>query len=307
MPSVHGGISGERNRSQRTDGRRQVGLIHGISEASKNGIRLRGPGVGTGRALIGRTVRRPLLVGLVPVLVFAFTRHSQAQTNGQLWGTFTLNWLKSSRLSYELEIEPKLLVAAPEGESNWASVDVTPNVERALRTWLDMIGELATGYTSEADHADSFELSPRVGVRFHLTTRDLPTGPLKRERLPRHRIVVSNLVRVEWRNLFYTGTTPDDSVVRFRNRLELRVPLNRERMTDDGARYLLTDWEWFVPLDDPQERFANRQRIRTGIGYRRNRTWHFEALYIWTRSRDTTDENFRTSDNIVDLRLKRVF
>jgi len=75
---------------------------------------------------------------------------------------------------------------------------------------------------------------------------------LKRERLPRHRLVVRNLVRVEWRNLFYSGGTPDDSVVRFRNR-------------------------------------------------------HVEALYVWTRSRDTTDENFRTSDNIVDVRLKHVF
>ena len=62
-----------------------------------------------------------------------------------------------------------------------------------------------------------------------------------------------------------------------------------------------------MPLDDPQELFANRQRIRTGIGYRRNRSWHVEALYVWTRSRDTTDENFRTSDNIIDVRLKHVF
>jgi Protein of unknown function (DUF2490) len=230
------------------------------------------------------------------------------QTNRQVWGTLTFNWLKSSRLSYELELEPKVLVAAPEGEPIWASLDVTPNVEYALQPWFDLVGELATGYTEQSDETDSFELSPRVGVRFHLTTRDLPTlRPFKREALPRHRIVLRDLVRVEWRNLFYTGDTPDDSVVRFRNRFELQVPLNRERVTDDGARYILADWEWFVPLDDPEERFANRQRVRTGIGYRRNLKWRFEALYIWTRSRDTTDQDFRTSDNIVDLRVKLVF
>jgi hypothetical protein len=38
-----------------------------------------------------------------------------------------LNWLKSSRLTYELELEPKVLVAAPEGEPGWATFDVTPN------------------------------------------------------------------------------------------------------------------------------------------------------------------------------------
>ena len=187
------------------------------------------------------------------------------QTNGQLWGTVTFNWLKSDRLTYELELEPKVLLSAPEGEPGWASFDVTPNVEYALRAWLDGVGELATGYTAQTDDVNSFEVSPRVGLRFHLTTRDLPTGPFKRERLPTHRIVVRNLVRFEARNLFYTAGREDDSVVRFRNRFELQVPLNRERMTDDGARYLLADWEWFVPLEDPEERFASRQRVRDGL------------------------------------------
>jgi hypothetical protein len=69
----------------------------------------------------------------------------------------------------------------------------------------------------------------------------------------------------------------------------------------------MADWEWFVPLDDPSERFANRQRIRTGFGYRRNVHWRVEALYIWTRSRNTVEEGFHTSDNAVNVRVKRVF
>ncbi|HVG83549.1 MAG TPA: hypothetical protein VM820_03490 [Vicinamibacterales bacterium] len=32
-----------------------------------------------------------------------------------------------------------------------------------------------------------------------------------------------------------------------------------------------------------------------------------EALYNWTRSRDTTGQDFATSDNIVNLRVKRVY
>jgi hypothetical protein len=236
-----------------------------------------------------------------------FAGSANGQTNGQLWGTVTFNWLASHRLSYELELEPKTLVAAPDSEPGWASFDVVPNVEYAVRPWLDVLGELATGYTVQTDDVDSFELSPRVGVRFHMTTRDLPTGLLKREHLPRHRIVVRDLVRLEERVLFYTGGGDTDAVTRFRNRLELQVPLNRVRVTDDGARYLLADWEWFIPLDDPDERFANRQRIRAGIGYRHSLTWRFEALYIWGRSRDTTDDGFHTSDHIVNLRVKRVF
>jgi hypothetical protein len=85
------------------------------------------------------------------------------------------------------------------------------------------------------------------------------------------------------------------------------VALNKEKTTDDDARYLLADWEWFVPLGEPEERFANRQRIRTGFGYRRSFAWRFEALYMWTRSRDTIEEGFKTTENIIDIRVRRVF
>jgi hypothetical protein len=229
------------------------------------------------------------------------------QTEGQLWATVTFNWLRSDWLTYELELEPKVLVVAPDDEPGWVSLDVTPNVELAAGSWLDLVGELATGYTSQTDDVSSFELSPRIGFRLHLTTRGLPTGPLVRERVPRRRLVIRDLVRFERRNLFYSDGRDDESVGRFRNRLELQIPLNRERMTDDGARYVLVDWEWFVPLDDPDERFANRQRVRAGIGYRRNVNWRFEVLAIWNRSRDTLEESFHRSDSAVNLRMKRVF
>jgi hypothetical protein len=85
------------------------------------------------------------------------------------------------------------------------------------------------------------------------------------------------------------------------------VPLNRAKITDDGARYLLADWEWFIPVEDLSERFANKQRIRTGLGFRPNARWRVELIYAWTRSRQTIDEDFTTADNIFNVRIKRVF
>ena len=85
------------------------------------------------------------------------------------------------------------------------------------------------------------------------------------------------------------------------------MPLNKEKLTDDRARYLLADWEWFMPVSEPEERFANKQRIRTGLGYRRSFAWRFEALYMWTRSRNTIEEGFKTDDNAIDIRVKRVW
>jgi hypothetical protein len=229
-----------------------------------------------------------------------------AQTTTQLWGNLTINWVQNERLVYELDFEPKVLLDAPEGEPDWRNLDVTPNFEYAPNDWVDIVADTTIGRTKQSDDLDSTELTPRLGVRFHLFSRVLRFHP--REKAPRRRIVVRELVRVESRHLFYSGgDVESESTFRVRNRLELLLPLNKDRITDDGARYWLADWEWFVPLDDPQERFANRQRIRTGIGFRRSFTWRFELLYIWTRSRDTIENRFSTTENIVDVRVKRVF
>ncbi|WP_239488901.1 DUF2490 domain-containing protein [Luteitalea sp. TBR-22] len=235
-----------------------------------------------------------------------------AQTNLQLWGNVTLDWARSERLVYELDFEPKVLLAAPEGEPGWRNLDVTPNVEYAAKRWLDLVAETTVGFTRQTDNVDSFELSPRVGLRFHVFSRRVPTtGGVfgVRELPPTRRIVVRDLVRFESRNFIYTGDTsePNSFTTRFRNRLEFLVPLNKQEVTNDGARYLLADWEWFVPLGQPAERFANKQRIRTGLGFRRSFSWRLELLYMWTRSRDTVQEGFTTNDNSINVRLKRVF
>jgi hypothetical protein len=231
---------------------------------------------------------------------------ASAQTTTQLWGNLTFDWVKSERLVYELDFEPKALLDKPESDPGWWNLDVTPNLEYSARRWLDLVVETTIGRTKQTDDVDSTEVTPRFGVRFHLFSRAMRFHPL--EQAPRRRLVWRDLLRVESRNFFYSsGDVASESTVRLRNRLEFLVPLNTARITDDGTRYLLADWEWFLPLDDPQERFANRQRIRTGLGYRRSFNWRYEVLYIWTRSRAAIDEGFSTNENIIDIRVKRVF
>ncbi len=256
--------------------------------------------------------KRRLVVSWLVLLLLPACTPASAQSNFQLWGNVTFDWVRSERLTYELDFEPKVLVSAPAGDPAWRNLDVTPNVEYAAKRWLDLIAELPFGYTKQTDDMNSFELTGRGGVRFHLLSRNVPTQvtgvrPV-RELPPSRRIVLRDRVLLEQRNFFYTGAgSGSDSSVRFRNRLEFLAPLNKEKISDDGARYILADWEWFIPLDEPEERFASRQRVRAGIGYRRSFAWRFEVLYIWNRSRDTIGEGFTTSDNIIDIRFKRVF
>jgi hypothetical protein len=238
-------------------------------------------------------------------LMLALPSAASAQVTTQLWGHLTLDWIRSHHVTYQIDVEPKVLLSAPEGDPGWASLEVTPHVEYGRGPWFDVIGELAIAETWQTDDLNSTDLTPRIGMWLHLlaNVRDL----VFREKQPRRRLVLRDLVRVEWRNISYSDGRPRQSTTRFRNRLEASWPLTRQRITENGAVYLVSDWEWFIPLDDPDERFANRQRIRGGIGYRRSFAWRFEAHYVWNRSRNTIDEEFTTSDHCVDLRLKRVW
>ena len=232
---------------------------------------------------------------------------SLAQTTTQLWGNLTLGWAKSERLGFELDFEPKVLLSAPAGDPGWWNLDVTPTVTYSPTGWLDLLAEVGTGYTQQTDDVNSMEVTPRVGATWHLFSRDIPAVIHARELPPHRRVVIRDTMRVEQRNLLYSDETDDSHTVRFRNRVEFLVPLNKPKLSDDGTRYVLADWEWFIPLDDAAERFANKQRIRAGVGYRQSRAWRFEALYIWNRSHNTIEDGFKTHDNIVDIRFKRFF
>ncbi len=230
---------------------------------------------------------------------------AEAQATGQVWINATFDWRHSHRLTFAVDFEPKLLVSAPPDDPGWWSLDLTPSVDFGVTNWLDLIGELLVAETSQADVADTSELTGRIGARFHPFSR--LAGLLPKEKTPRRRLVIQDFVRAELRNLFYSDSTPTESVVRFRNRLEVLFPLNRRNVTDTGAAYLTTDWEWYIPLSDPGERFANRHRIRAGVGLRRSTAWRYAALYIVTRSRDTRSDPFTTTEHIFDFQIKRVW
>ena len=251
----------------------------------------------------------PLLVALVFLFV---SDRVQAQTppDGQLWFEFTLSWPKTPRLTYQIDLEPQFLVIIPPGESAWATLQVTPSVEYAVKRWLDVVGQFLYAPTKQTNHENSREVTSRAGVRFHLLSRDLPTHDRDRlrELPPSRRLVLRDFARIEQRNIFYSDGKSTSHTWRFRNRLEFQLPLNHENMTVDNTRYFMTDWEWFVPIGgDARERFANKQRIRVGFGYRQNFKWRYEALYIWGRSLDTTTNSFTTADNIIYFGVKRMF
>ena len=244
-----------------------------------------------------------LLLAAVVVLLLPCAAEAQADT--QLWTEFKFNWIKSRELTLGVDAEPKVLIWAPAGDPGWATLDVTPSLEYSRGEWFDMVGEVLVGRTRQTDDLDSTEVTPRIGFRLHVLSN--LREELVKEKRPKRRLVIRDFVRLEWRNLYYSTDKPSSSTARLRNRIETLWPVNKQRITDNGASYLMADWEWFIPVDDPAERYANRQRIRTGMGYRHSRAWRFEGVFLWNRSRNTIDQPFYTTDYAIDLTMKRVW
>jgi hypothetical protein len=103
-------------------------------------------------------------------------------------------------------------------------------------------------------------------ARLHLF-KQVVSG-LKRERLPLTRVGLSTLLRLEWRNLFYSDDTPNRHEWRARLRLEARLAISHRTLSQDRTLYAIGDAEYFAPLsDDIPERYANKVRARIGVGY----------------------------------------
>jgi uncharacterized protein DUF2490 len=251
-----------------------------------------------------RVHRRLSSVGAL-LVAFLTPCTAAAQTELQLWGNATFSWIKDHRLTLGVDTEPQVLVSKPADDPGWATLDVTPSIEYTPNRWFDLLGQLKLGRTRQTNDLDSTEIAPRVGIQFHLLTNLF--DELARENRPKRRFVMRDLLRLEWRNFYYSNDQPDSSTRRLRNRVQVLYPLNRSNITDSGAIFLLSDVEWFWPRNDPDERFANQQRIRAGVGYRRDRAWRFETLYVWDRSRNSANERFTATNHAIDLRIRRVW
>jgi hypothetical protein len=74
----------------------------------------------------------------------------------------------------------------------------------------------------------------------------------------------------------------------------------------DKLWYAIVDGESFIVLDqDVNERFANRFRLRAGIGYRISYSFRVEFVYTLQQSKNTIEGDFSTTDNIFRFRLKQ--
>lgn len=194
---------------------------------------------------------------------------------------------------------------------NRRSVSIA-NIEYYPNAFLDLSGELVTGLTKQTRDEDSFEATVRLGVRLHLLNQIFNSpvfDKVRSERFSGRRFTIANLARIEARNFWYSGGRASESDLRFRDRIETKLALNKPTLTDDGVWYASADIERFVPIgsNDIAERFATKRRLRIGVGFRQSYRWRFELLAMADRARETIDEEADVDAYMLDFRVKRYF
>jgi hypothetical protein len=171
-----------------------------------------------------------------------------------------------------------------------------------------LVAEGAVGYTKQTDDVNTIEVTPRVGVRLHVFSRELIGVIRARKKPPRHRVVVRDLVRVRVqepllhgrrRRFRFIGSLPQPA----------RVPRAAEQGEDDRRRCALPPRR--LGMVRPARRAGGALRQQAAHPGRPrvppSFAWRYEVLYIWTRSRNTFEEEFKTADNSIDIHVKRVF
>ncbi len=250
-----------------------------------------------------------MLSGVVLLILLGGPSIGQAQDEEasgaarQAWANLTLGKTVNEKTYLEFDIEPKIQVTSGE---EWHNVDFTPLLEYYPSAWIDLTAEATVGVTRQHDGLDTLEATPRIGARFHFFEHGVRGTKL--ERLPLRRLGVSTLVRLEWRNFYYSDDRSDGHEWRGRLRLESKLALNRAELGADKTLYAIADVEYYAPLsDDIDERYVNKLRLRLGLGYRISPTTRLELLYIRDWNRESSAASSQLDTEALDLRVKLFF
>jgi hypothetical protein len=210
-----------------------------------------------------------------------------AQSNTQVWGEYMLN----IPVAKKLNLENAYTYSTVLGGEKWRAFDYNATFEYSISPYVDLMAAGLISYTNQTSSYNTLELRPMLGTRFYLT--------------PKNRIQTRILFRLEQRNLKNLESNEWSHTLRPRLRAEVVIPINQKSYFINKLWYAIADAELMFITNDLEERFANRYRIRLGIGYRLNFTTRFELLLMNQESRNGIDERFTSNDYMIRIRVKQ--
>ncbi len=230
----------------------------------------------------------PKRICLVLAFVLCTVNGSHAQTGQQLWLEWQVSYPFANRYLVENTFTYQTLLS---GGEKWSAFSISPTFEYVLLPPIELTSEIPIGYTRQTDSKSSFEVSPIVGARFHITQNK--------------RIDTRILTRFQSRNFQSLETGEWEFKGRFRLKGEIWVSINGPNLFTDNLWYTFVDYEEFIVVDEQvNERFANLRRARCGVGYRLNYKHRFDLIYTWQYSRDEIGGQFTSTDTVIQLKYK---
>ncbi|HLT72229.1 MAG TPA: DUF2490 domain-containing protein [Cyclobacteriaceae bacterium] len=227
--------------------------------------------------------------GILRVALCILVGHTSLQaqsSNSQLWFEYMLNYPFGNSFNLENAFVYSTLLNTP----RWRAFDYSPTLEYSLTPNIDLSLGATFSYTAQSEDFNTFEIRPVVGTRIFVTQNG--------------RVNTRLFLRLEQRNMQNRSTREWEAVVRPRARIEGLIAINGRTLFEENLWYGILDAEWFFAVDDVNERFANRFRVRTGLGYRLSYRSRFEFIYMNQQSKNAIDDKNRSIDNILRFRYK---
>jgi len=226
--------------------------------------------------------------GRILGLILSWTAiSSYSQTvNQQLWAEYMVNYPFANSFNLENAFTYSTLLTSP----SWKEYNYTATFEWSVTQVVEPLVQLSLTYTNQVSTYNTFEVRPVIGCRFYLT--------------PSRRIQTRLLVRFEDRFVKNMEANTWTQAYRPRVRAEMIIPITQDSYFKDNLWYAMVDFEGLFTLDEVNERFANRMRLRVGGGYRLNQSLRFEFLYMYQQSRNEITDAFESEDNVYRIRVK---
>jgi len=216
------------------------------------------------------------------------TQTARAQTGQQLWLEWQTSYPFANRYLAENTVSYQTLMS---GGEKWRSFNLSPTFEFVLTPKIELTAEVPLGWTRQNNAVSSFEISPLLGARFHITQGK--------------RVDVRILTRFQSRNFHQIEGDVWEHKGRFRLKGEVLISINRPNLFTDKLLYAILDYEEFIVVDQQvNERYANLHRARAGLGYRLSYKHRFDLIYTWQYSRNELGGDFNQIDGVIQVKYK---
>ena len=225
-----------------------------------------------------------LLILFVPTIIYAQEEEYDG-VDKQLWFDYYHYHHLKPHLMYYGDVGYRFLLP----DADWQMIYLRPSVRWKPKDLYDLSGGIGVFQTFYKDTTNTFEFRPWQGLRV--------TWPTFKK------ISFYEYIRLEERFNFVQGRGDMEFNLRFRFKIGTRIPIYF--FPNAGSIFAVADIEWFMDFgQEISELFSNRTRLGAGVGYKMNTFWTFEFHYVWQRSRVGDDNEFKTSDNLIQFKVR---